>query len=149
MRKILLALVLVGTSMSLNAQSSIKPADLKKNWSAFHQSDAIKVEIRKETCKIEHVDKPFDYAFLRVENTTDEALKVSFQIAVRYSDESCMGCETNVESVRTIDIAPNSSKESDSTFKNGQLSILLKNPFINSSGVEIESIEITNIQVVK
>ena len=149
MRKILLALIITGSSLSLKAQTGIAPSSLKKDWSSLLLTEEIKIDIRKESCKIEHVSKPFDYAFLRVENSGQSELVVSFQLAVKYSDGTCAGCDTSVETVRTIIIPANSTLESDCSFKNGQLSYLLKSPFINASGVGIESLEITNLQITK
>lgn len=139
----------MGSSMSLKAQTGIAPSGLKKDWSTLHQGEEIKIDIRKESCEIEHVSKAFDYAFLRVENSGQSELAVSFQLTVKYSDGTCAGCDASVETVRTIIIPANSALESDCSFKNGQLSYLLKSPFINASGVEIESLEITNLQITK
>lgn len=149
MRKLLLALILSGTSLSLMAQTSLSPSNLKKDWSTLHQAEEIKIDIRKESCQIEHVNKPFDYAFLRVENSGQSELSISFQLTVKYSDGTCAGCDTSIETVRTVIVPANSTIESDCSFKNGQLSYLLKSPFINASGVDIESLEITNLQITK
>lgn len=149
MKKILLNLLFAFGLTTSFAQNAVTLNEVKKDWKPIFSTGSVSVDIRRESCEIDGVKKSFDYAFLKLSNSSNEALKVSFQVAVTFNDGTCEGCEANAETVRTVELYPNDIKSGDCSFSLGQLSVLLKNPFINSNGVEIQTIEIINLSVTK
>lgn len=131
------------------SQISVKPNDIDSEWKSLQNDETIEVFVRQESCKLNGPAKPFDFGFFKVVNNTDRDLNLTFQVAIRYENGSCNGCDANNESVRSVTVPAAGSIESDCTFENGELSFLLRNPLVAASENKINSIEILNLQIQK
>jgi hypothetical protein len=122
-------------------------ASLDQNWSPFMSVEGLEVSINKVDCPIEHTEHIFTYAFLRFKNTSNKKVTVNYQVTQMYTDGSCAGCDATPESQFKVELEPGQTLEGDCSFERGELSVLVKNPLINSSGVELKTIKLTNLTV--
>lgn len=122
-------------------------ASLDQNWTPFMSVEGLEVSINKADCPIEHTKHIFTYAFLRFKNTSGKKITVNYQVTQVYTDGSCAGCDATPESQFKVEIEPGQTLEGDCSFERGELSVLVKNPLINSNGVELETIKLTNLIV--
>ncbi len=114
-------------SSSLFAQTNVSANDLSKDWSLLKEQNGAKLFVKREACSINPSLKPLDYLLVKVVNENGDAVNSSFQIGLLFNN-GCRGCEQNVETLRTVIVEANSSKECDCSFKNGEMSLLIKNP---------------------
>ena len=127
------------------AQTGLKANELSQDWSLLTQQDGVSLFVKRMSCELNPSQKPLDYLLVKVVNESGEEVNSNFQIGLHY-DEGCRGCEQNVETYRTVLLASNSSKECDCTFKNGELSLLIKNPNHSDDAV-FESIELIDFKL--
>ena len=105
----------------------LKKENLTNDWKLLSEKDGVKVFVKSETCQIQGAPKPFDYAFIKLENTTSEAKTIDFQLGLNYNG-TCIGCsESDSEAKRKIVIPANSILIGDATFERGELSYLIAN----------------------
>ena len=105
----------------------LKKADLTSEWNLFSEKDGIKIFLRSETCDVQGAAKPFDYTFIKVENTNSEEKIVDLQLGMNYNG-NCIGCSVNdIEAKRKITVPANSFLLGDCTFERGELSYLIEN----------------------
>lgn len=131
------------------SQENTDVSELKNDWKLISEKEGIELYMSASKCEIQHTDKKFDYAFLKLVNTNNVGASISFQLAQQYSDGSCQGCDANAETVRSIYLNANETKLGDCNFEHGNLSVLIKNPFQNTFGIELNSIELLNLIVTK
>ena len=104
-----------------------KKSDLTNDWKLFSENNGLKMFLRSETCKIEGAPKPFDYVFIKLENTTSEEKTIDFQLGLNYQ-ETCVGCSTeDHEAKRNFTIPANTTWMGDNTFVRGKMSYLIQN----------------------
>jgi hypothetical protein len=105
----------------------LKKAEITSDWKLLSEKDGLKLFIKSETCQIEGAPKPFDYVFIKLENSNSEDKSINFQLGVNYN-QLCVGClATENEAQRNIVIPANSTLFGDSTFERGELSYLIAN----------------------
>ncbi|MCH2224368.1 MAG: hypothetical protein MK066_06315 [Crocinitomicaceae bacterium] len=111
---------------NVNAQD-MSSSQLSKQWTLLKEEGDIQLYVRKDECKMGSLEKPFSYTFIKIVNngTTDHT--VNFDLAVHFENE-CIGCISNPETTKHIKISANSSLETDCSFENGALAVLIQNP---------------------
>lgn len=147
MKKYITLIALLISSLNLMAQNAVELGSLKKEWTELANQNGLVIEGQLTSCKLEGVDKPFDYVFFKLSNTTDEEISFSFNASVNYSDGTCAGCEESIENTRTFTIAPNTTIIGDCSATDGRVSVLIRNPYQNTFGNEPISVEIINLEV--
>lgn len=121
------------TSFSAISQKSETPLENQANFS---------ISFEKGECTVSPDLMPFQFAFLKVENKTDDELNLRFNIEVHFQ-EGCSGCNHSDESYYEIKLKPKEIYQS-SCEVNDKSKIYLKNP--NFSGAwNFEEIKLKNI----
>ncbi len=105
----------------------LKNTDLTNDWKLLSEKNGLKLFVKSETCQIQGAPKPFDYVFIKLENTNLEDKTIDFQLGVIYQ-EKCIGCslEDN-EAKRRLTIPANTTWIGENTFEKGELSYLITN----------------------
>ena len=94
---------------------------------SLSEKDGIKLFLKSETCEIQGAPLPFDYTFIKLENTNSTDKVVEFQLGLSYNG-SCAGCSVNdTEAKRKVILPANSIVMGDATFQRGELSYLIEN----------------------
>jgi len=149
MRNILFFILILGGSFGLNAQNAIDLKSFSSDWMKIAEQDGVQIEAMLTPCDINGIDKQFDYVFFRLVNTNAFDVEVSFASALHFSDGDCDACEPSAEQIKMQSLKANSTVFGDCSFKNSQLSTLIRNPFIITNGVLPISLEIINLNVTK
>ena len=95
-------------------------------------------------CDVESGKQAYQFAFLRLQNLTNAAVRVGFNIVVQY-DEGCSGCNGNDESLYYLSLSPNQVYEAGCG-ADDKSKIYLRNP--NFSGAwNFQQLRIENLIV--
>jgi hypothetical protein len=146
MKTILNSLLVILLSSATYGQSLFKAENLSSSWAVLAENESVLIEISKSECMIEGVSKPFEYAFLKITNKTNLKHNINFQIGSWFGG-SCIDCEANAETIRSVQLEPGATLVGDCSFKYGQLSMLLRNPFIPASDVKFDGFQLLNLNV--
>jgi hypothetical protein len=98
----LLALTFLMWSGTIFSQSKMPVESLTKDWSVFQEVKGIKFYAKEE------IQSPDQYVLVKLENTTDKEITISYTLAVHYN-LGCNGC--NTEYLKTYSIPAMSSIE--------------------------------------
>ncbi len=120
-------ILFVAVSFAASSQTELKADQIGADWTLITSQEGIEMYVQEGECKMGNVKTPFTYGFLRIVNTSSEAKNVSFNINLYYAD-GCAGCDNHNEEYTTVSVAANSSIETDCSFENGQLALLIRNP---------------------
>lgn len=141
---ILFAFILV-LGFSSQAQDLVLANEINSEWKLLKEQNGVELYISTEGCKVGPLEKPLEYIFVKVVNTTDENKDVYFQLALHF-DEGCVGCDDKNESKRAINIPANSTLTGDCSFEYGELSYLIINPNYTDTRI-LESLELIKFKI--
>jgi hypothetical protein len=120
----LLALGFLLYSGTVFSQSKLPVEAIKTDWNLFQEVKGIKFYVKKEAYKSEG-RQDVDYVIVKLENTSNKDLKVSYSLAVHY-DAGCNGCNSG-EYNKTLVVPANSSIEGKLTDGNSPTVMTLIN----------------------
>lgn len=133
-------LLLTGNAFS---QGKLKAEAITTDWSLFQEVKGIKFYIKKDVFSSEgRLD--VDYAIIKLENTSEKELNVSYSPAVYYN-LGCNGCKST-EYYRTLVIPAYTSIEGNLEDPKLPIVMLLSNPNLKNGWIP-ESIEIRNLTI--
>lgn len=119
------AIVFLMWSNSSFSQSKIPVESITTDWSLFQEVKRVKFYIKKEVFSSEgRLD--VDCAIIKLENTSNKELNVSYSLAVHYN-LGCNGCNSD-EYYRTLVIPAHSSIEGKLIEGNSPTVTVLSNP---------------------
>lgn len=145
--KLLLFAFFIGVNaLTAIAQVNTNAAAISDEWSMIHTQNGVNFYAKKAVCTLYEGVKPFDYVFLKVENTTNAALTVSFDLGTVLNGD-CMWSATD-EPRATLTVSANASVANDcSAFSKG-LHGLIQNRTSKTIN-RFDGIRIANIQITK
>ena len=141
-KKIFAAVVVFSAVFAASAQSLENP---NTDWEEITRKDGVIFWIKKNECTIVESQKPLQYSFLRIENTTGSSKQLGFNFGIEYTD-ACSGCDDFSEAHVDLAIAPNAIVEGDCTFENHLLTRLIYNPNHKHGRTFIKEV-ITNLTI--
>lgn len=137
-----LAVLFASVSCLASAQTTSSTSD----WTLLHEKDGIQIYSREESCSIsDQYQKPCDYAFLKIVNTTPTEKFVYYNFGLLYTEE-CNGCQDDTEFSYGVSVPANDSLEGDCSFGRKELSRIIRNPNLEG-GWNFEQVNITNPQI--
>lgn len=141
----LFAFFISAFSLDGSAQVSAKAASISESWALVHSQNGINFYAKKAECALYEGVKPFDYVVLKVENTTDETVTISFELGTILNGE-CFGCGSN-EAIASLTLAPKSTTENNcSTFSQGMHGLIqnrMSKTINRFDGIQINQIQIS------
>lgn len=140
-----IALFFLGMLFSGSAfsQEKLNAEAITSDWSLFHEAKGIKFYIKKDVFSSPgRLD--MDYALIKLENTSDKTLDVSYKPVIYYST-GCANCSSD-EYFRTVTVPAHGSIEGN--LEDGKLPIviLLTNPNLKNSLVP-QAVGIQNLTI--
>lgn len=131
-------------SFSGISQNSVNAENLNKDWTLVTTQNDVEVYIRKEKCDVGAPDL-FTYAHIRLVNlnTSEKTVEFNFQM---HFDNGCVGCGDTRETKKMLAVPASTSVEGEGTFKIGELSLLINNPYQLDSG-NLESIKLDELNI--
>lgn len=144
MKFFLLFFLLTITSIGY-CQERIPITSVTNDWTLIKSEKGLNFYVKSVHQIVYEGKKPFEYIVAKIENTTDNAASVSFNMATFFK-EGCQNCGMNTESYKTIKVLPRTSIEGKHEDGNSSLSVLLNNPN-NPLSWHPEAIAIENLIV--
>ena len=141
MKKALICSMMLLSFVSLGQTKNTPSTD----WVQYTEQEGILFYLKRDNCEMVGSTKPLYYSFLKIENTTNEKVYISFNYGLQY-EEGCSGCDDYSEHHVEMSIEPNQTLEGDCTFSNGKLTRLIVNPNL-SGGWKFKEEKITNINI--
>jgi hypothetical protein len=142
-KKIVFTVCALLVSASMYAQE-IQASALKSEWTEVYQKDGLTFYVRSEAVQLIPNAKPYEYAFVKVVNTTNEPLKLTCNVAMHF-DTGCDGCEMG-ERTAHITVPANGSVESSSTqFIAGLHGLIRNHNLANTPTLQFVSIPFISI----
>jgi hypothetical protein len=129
-------------SMQSFSQGKLKTS---QDWSLLKEQNGVKIFSRLSECDMIEGQKKLVYSFLKIENTTNQALSISFDHVLAFK-EGCDGCVPNPECAALINVPANSSLEADCNINGHVLSRIVANPNL-LGGWSFEKTLIKNLQI--
>lgn len=126
MNRILVFFCALFIGLAANAQSLSKD-EINSDWTLVMSQDGIEFYAKTQECDLAPGKLPFEYAMLKVVNTTSENKYVTYNIAMHF-EEGCSGCEESSETNYVVQLDANSSVEGDCNFEVRGLAGLMNNP---------------------
>jgi hypothetical protein len=142
----LFAFFISAFSFEGSAQVSVKAASISEQWALVHSQNGINFYAKKAECALYEGVKPFDFVVLKVENTTDETVSISFELGTILNGD-CYGCGSN-EAVASITLAPKSVTENNCTTFSQGMHGLIQNRMAKTIN-RFDGIQINQIQISK
>lgn len=142
----LFAFFISAFSFEGSAQVSVKAASISEQWALVHSQNGINFYAKKAECALYEGVKPFDFVVLKVENTTDETVSISFELGTILNGD-CFGCGSN-EAVASITLAPKSVTENNCTTFSQGMHGLIQNRMAKTIN-RFDGIQINQIQISK
>lgn len=124
------------------AQQKLKTSD---DWSLLKEQNGVKFYSRLSECDMIEGQKKLVYSFLKIENTTNQALSISFDHVLAFK-EGCDGCVPNPECAVAVNIPANAVLEADCNINGHVLSRIVANPNL-LGGWYFEKTLIKNLQI--
>ncbi len=124
------------------AQQKLKTSE---NWSLIKEQNGINFYSRLCECDMIEGQKKLVYSFLKIENTTNQALSISFDHVLAFK-EGCDGCVPNPECAVSVNIPANAALEADCNINGHVLSRIVANPNL-LGGWSFEKTLIKNLQI--
>ncbi len=138
--------VLFVLSMLISVQSfAQQKLKTSEDWSLLKEQNGVKIYSRLSECDMIEGKKKLVYSFLKIENTTNQALSVSFDHVLAFK-EGCDGCIPNPECTALVNVPANSSLEADCNINGHVLSRIVANPNL-LGGWSFEKTIIKNLQI--
>lgn len=135
-------------SSSAVAQVELKAEQLSPEWTLMAEQNGVEFYVRQQGCPFEgsRTGKDADLALIKVVNTNNQTVQITFQVAKLYT-EGCDDCEKTEESVKVIAVEGQTVVEGDCSFKNGQLIETISNPNISNSSRTFEGLRLMEFKV--
>ena len=128
-----------------SAQVSAKASSITDQWTLVHSQNGINFYAQTSVCTLYEGVKPFDYVFLKVENTTNETVTISFELGTILNGE-CFGCGSN-EAIASLTLAPNAATENNCSTATQGMHGLIQNRMSKTvnrfDGIQINTIKIS------
>lgn len=128
-----------------SAQVSAKTSSITDQWTLLHTQNGINFYAKTSVCTLYEGVKPFDYVFLKVENTTNETATLSFELGTILNGE-CFGCGSN-EAIASLTLAPNTAIENNCSNATQGMHGLIQNRTSKTvnrfDGIQINTIKIS------
>jgi hypothetical protein len=128
-----------------SAQVSAKASSITDQWTLVHAQEGINFYAKTAVCTLYEGVKPFDYVFIKVENTTATSVTISFELGTVLNNE-CYGCGSN-EAIASMTLAPKSATENNcSTFSQGMHGLIqnrMSKTINRFDGIQINQIQIS------
>jgi hypothetical protein len=128
-----------------SAQVSAKASSITDQWTLVHSQNGINFYAQTSVCTLYEGVKPFDYVFLKVENTTNETATISFELGTILNGE-CFGCGSN-EAIASLTLAPNAATENNCSTATQGMHGLIQNRMSKTvnrfDGIQINTIKIS------
>jgi hypothetical protein len=141
-KKMLAVGLFITTAFSASAQSLKEP---NTDWVELTRNEGVIFWVKKQECLIVETQKPLQYAFMRIENTSSSTKQLSFNFGIEYTDV-CSGCDDFSEAHVDLTLAANTTIEGDCTFQNHLLTRLIYNPNHKHGRTFVKEV-ITNLTV--
>ncbi len=141
MKKALFCSLMLLSFVSFGQTTNLPNTD----WTKFIEQKGIVFSTKRNSCEMVGNNKALYYSFLKIENTTNEKVYISFNYGLQY-EEGCSGCDDYSEHHVEMAIEPNQTIEGDCTFSDGKLTRLIVNPNL-SGGWKFKEEKITNINI--
>ncbi len=135
-----LQLAVLFVTISLGSMAFGQTSD----WKLIHSENGVNIFALESECSIKADWKPANYAFLKIENTTNSDKTLSYNFGLQYEEE-CSGCDGMYEWYFTLDVPANTTLEGDCTHEKG-LTRIISNPNL-PGGYTFESIKIANTEI--
>lgn len=120
--------------------------NLSNEWQLLNEQSGVQIFGRVQPCSMsKDLALPFDIAFLKIVNTTNEAKEVSYNFVIEYA-EGCHGCNDELESFFMQKIEANSTIQEDCNFTHNGMSHVIKNPNFKG-GWNFTKTRITNLKI--
>jgi len=127
------------------SQNAIEADKLSEKWTLLTTQDGVEVYLKQEKCDVGASDL-FTYAFIRLVNTNTSEKSVEFNFQMKY-DNGCYGCGDTRETKHMLAVPASTSVEGESSFKIGELALLINNPYqLNSGVLESINMDVLNIK---
>ena len=141
--KAILFIACLFSSASFMAQSL---GNLTNEWQLMQEKDGVQVFAKVEPCKMsEQTPKPFDIAFLKIVNNTNQDIAVAYNFVIEFA-EGCNGCDGRDESRFNQKIPANTTIAEDCSFKQNGMSHIIRNRNFDG-GWNFEKVSITNLKI--
>lgn len=128
-----------------SAQVSAKASSITDQWTLVHSQNGINFYAQTSVCTLYEGVKPFDYVFLKVENTTNETATISFELGTILNGE-CFGCGSN-EAIASLTLSPNAATENNCSTATQGMHGLIQNRMSKTvnrfDGIQINTIKIS------
>ena len=138
------SLLLFTLLFSFHSFSQVKPTK-SENWTILKEVKGVKFSTRLSDCSTIEGQKPLTFSFLKIENTTNQLVSLSFDFALAFK-EGCDGCVPNPECAVTISVPARETVEGACSSDNNPLSRLVTNPNL-LGGWSFEKPLINNLQI--
>jgi hypothetical protein len=116
-----------------------------ENWTIIKEVKGIKFSTRLSNCSTIEGQKPLTFSFLKIENTTNQLVSLSFDFTLAFK-EGCDGCIPNPECAVAISVRARETVEGVCSLDNNPLSRLVANPNL-LGGWSFEKPLIKNLQI--
>lgn len=107
-------------------------------WNLVNSESGIEVYSQRVSCDVQSNGKPFDYLVFKVVNTTSTISTFNLKFEI-YFEEGCNGCEGSGETVTTLTLNPNESREGSCANLENKLSYFIYNPNFSGSWIYTNS----------
>ncbi len=128
-----------------SAQVSAKATSITDQWTLVHSQNGINFYAKTSVCTLYEGVKPFDYVFIKVENTTNETATLSFELGTILNGE-CFVCGSN-EAIASLTLAPNTAIENNCSNTTHCMHGLIQNRTTKTvnrfDGIQINTIKIS------
>lgn len=138
--------VFLGCFFLFNTQlfaQRLETSKLTNEWQLLKQEQGIKFYVKQQDAVIFEGKKPFNYAIMKVENTTSKDAKLLYNFAVYYN-EGCVACGESQEARKLIEVGAGQSVTGTYDSGNCPTSVLLYNPN-NAMSWKPQFIQIENL----
>jgi hypothetical protein len=120
--------------------------NLTNNWKLIQETEGVQFFAKFEECKMsDKTPKPFDIAFLKIVNNTDEEVQVAYNFVIEYT-EGCQGCDGSDESFFTQTIPANGSLEDDCNFLQEGMAHSVRNQNFKG-GWNFKKVSVSNVKI--
>lgn len=115
------------------------------DWKLIHEENGVKFFGQEIYCTNKVEEKPSFYAFLKIENTNSQDVRLNYSLGLDFEEE-CNGCDLDSEFGTTITIPAQSVVEADCSLSQPSLFRIIRNLNI-PGGWEYKSMKIANLTI--
>jgi hypothetical protein len=105
----------------------------------------VEVYVQRQNCQLIPNQLPLEFLFIKLVNTTDKQVNVSYSIQTLYT-EGCVGCDENPEGMVKTQVAASSDLAGNCENLNKGFYVLLNNPNLKK-GWTFQSIQLNKLTV--